>query len=432
MDPKWSQTAATSRVACSSSVMSARNTSASPEPALMARATSTACASSCGPLTAMAKPSSARRCAMALPSPRELPVTKATRFSRVAMHRSFVESLRRSSHGFAREDEPVARVAVLAPAQGRQGDCRHGEPGCRQVLADRVQPAGAVVHDERRTPDGVAGAHGEVEAEQGPVRARGDGRRRTDREGEEPPGPQRAVHPGEQRGPFGGQEMPEGSEADRQVEAPGEGQSPYVGPHPPGIRVCAARLREHAGAEVDTRDTSLAEGLEDLYARTGAAAHVEPAAERPERAQSVGGRVENAIGGAKGRVVELRREQVVAALDRGQRLRREFTQRRAFRREHRPRVTSPTPGRTLLGGAMGGAATRWSRRLPRSRSGPLSGLVDDADPGLRPPVQELALAAAEVTVEAVGDVVLDHNRSFTQVAVGVPIEDELLPQVALL
>src|ERR1039457_6640210 len=38
------------------------------------------------------------------------------------------------------------------------------------------------------------------------------------------------------------------------------------------------------------------------------------------------------------RVVELRGKQVVAALDRGQRLHRQFTQRRASRREHRPRV----------------------------------------------------------------------------------------------
>jgi enoyl-CoA hydratase/carnithine racemase len=52
----------------------------------------------------------------------------------------------------AREDKAVLRAAVRASAQGRQGDCRHGESGCCQVVADRVQRAGAVVHDERGTP----------------------------------------------------------------------------------------------------------------------------------------------------------------------------------------------------------------------------------------------------------------------------------------
>ena len=92
----------------------------------------------------------------------------------------------------------------------------------------------------------------------------------------------------------------------------------------------------------------LALGFEDPHARAGAAAHVQSPAERAERAQRVSGRVKHAIGGAKRRVVELRSKQVVAALNRGQRLHRQFTQRRASRREHRPRVlprrqTGPQP-----------------------------------------------------------------------------------------
>ena len=83
-------------------------------------------------------------------------------------------------------------------------------------------------------------------------------------ESENPARPQRAVHPGEQRGPFGGQEVPERSEADRQVEGPSEGQGPDVGPHPPGAGAGTARLREHASAEVDARDRSLAHGSQDL------------------------------------------------------------------------------------------------------------------------------------------------------------------------
>ena len=78
--------------------------------------------------------------------------------------------------------------------------------------------------------------------------------------------------------------------------------------------------------------------VEDPQARAGAAAHVQSPAERAERAQRAGGRVKHAIGGAERRVVELRGKQVIAALDRGQRLHRQFTQRRAPRREHRPRV----------------------------------------------------------------------------------------------
>src|SRR2546421_9167123 len=75
---------------------------------------------------------------------------------------------------------------------------------------------------------------------------------------------------------------------------------------PPGVRVCAARLREHAGAEVDARDPSLAQGPENLHARAGTAAHVQSLAERPEVGQRVGGGAENALRGTKRRVVELR------------------------------------------------------------------------------------------------------------------------------
>src|SRR5579859_3284429 len=54
--------------------------------------------------------------------------------------------------------------------------------------------------------------------------------------------------PANRRGPLGRQEVTEGTEADRQVEALGEGQRPGVGPHPAGVRVRVARPREHAPA----------------------------------------------------------------------------------------------------------------------------------------------------------------------------------------
>src|ERR1700678_1348275 len=100
--------------------------------------------------------------------------------------------------------------------------------------------------------------------------------------------------------------MPERPEADRQIEGPREGQGPDVGPYPPGVRVRAARLREHAGAEVDAHDRSLAQGSQDLQAGAGTAAHVQSPAERAVRTQRADGRVEHDVGGAKGRAVELR------------------------------------------------------------------------------------------------------------------------------
>ena len=69
----------TSSVTWRSSVTSAVKASAIPPPARIASATSPARPSPWTPLTATAKPSRARRAAMVLPSPRELPVTRATR-----------------------------------------------------------------------------------------------------------------------------------------------------------------------------------------------------------------------------------------------------------------------------------------------------------------------------------------------------------------
>src|SRR5690606_33122694 len=91
-------------------------------------------------------------------------------------------------------------------------------------------------------------------------------------------------------------------------------------------------------AEVDARDLLQAQRAEYPYARASAAAHVEPVAERPESRQDAGGRGENPVRRAKGRVVELRSQQVVAALDRGQRLDAELPQRRALWREHTLRL----------------------------------------------------------------------------------------------
>ena len=129
-------------------------------------------------------------------------------------------------------------------------------------------------------------------------------------------------------------------EADRQVKGLREGQRPGVGPDPPGAGVGPARLAEHARAEIGAHGRPLAQWLEGAQARAGAGAHIQPPAEWPQRAQRGGRRVQQAIAGAERRVVELRGEQVIAALDRGQRLHRQLTRRRAPGREHGPRVAA--------------------------------------------------------------------------------------------
>jgi hypothetical protein len=140
-----------------------------------------------------------------------------------------------------------------------------------------------------------------------------------------PPGRSARYTPANSAGPFGGQEVAKRTETDRQVEGPGEGHGPDVGPYPLGVRVRTARLREHASAEVGAREPSLAHGCQDPHGRAGAATHVQSRAERAKQAQRVGGRVKHAGGGAEGRVVEFRGKQVVAALDRRQCLHGQFT-----------------------------------------------------------------------------------------------------------
>ena len=179
--------------------------------------------------------------------------------------------------GLTREDEQARGGLVPARAGAVSGTAVTVNPAAvrsrRSAGSGQVQ----VVHDERGTPDGVAGPHGQVEPAQRPVPGRGDGRPRADREGEDPAGPQRAVHAREQRGPLGGQEVPERPEADREVEGLGEGQRPGVGPDPAGVRVGHARPREHARAEVDAGGPPGAQRLENAQARRRCRSTVESA-----------------------------------------------------------------------------------------------------------------------------------------------------------
>src|SRR5262249_30071954 len=117
----------------------------------------------------------------------------------------------------------------------------------------------------------------------------------------------------------------ERTEGDREVEVLGERKRPGIGPYPRRVRMCIARLRQHAGAEVDARDPSLTQGPENQHPRAGTAADVQPRAEGAQFGQHVGRRVEDALRSTKGRVVELRSQQVVAPLYRGQRLDAQLT-----------------------------------------------------------------------------------------------------------
>lgn len=138
------------------------------------------------------------------------------------------------------------------------------------------------------------------------------------------------MHPGEQGRPVGGQEVAEGAEADGQVELGGEGRSPRVRAYPFPVRVGTARLGEHAGAEVQSRDPAPAQRVQDPQAGPRAAAHVQPVTEGTERAQGGGGRVEDPVRRTERRVVEPRREQVVSALDGGEGLHGQLAQRGPF------------------------------------------------------------------------------------------------------
>src|ERR1700754_4112673 len=104
--------------------------------------------------------------------------------------------------------------------------------------------------------------------------------------------------------------MPEGAEADREIEVAPERQSPDVGPHQFRVRIGAPRLIEHARTEIDTGNGPPAQRPENFQPGAGAAANVHSPAERPAPGKHVGGRVENRLGRAEWREVELRRKKV--------------------------------------------------------------------------------------------------------------------------
>src|SRR3712207_7646237 len=62
-------------------------------------------------------------------------------------------------------------TTLFRSAETGQRSLPHSEAGRRQIVADGLRWRGAVVHDERRAPHGVAHPHDRVETEQGPVRS---------------------------------------------------------------------------------------------------------------------------------------------------------------------------------------------------------------------------------------------------------------------
>src|SRR5713101_2207643 len=74
-----------------------------------------------------------------------------------------------------------------------------------------------------------------------------------------PPGRSARYTPANSAGRSAGRKCPSAPKLTARSNAPAKGRGPDVGPYPPGGRVRTARLREHASAEVDACDRSLAQ-----------------------------------------------------------------------------------------------------------------------------------------------------------------------------
>jgi DNA-binding PadR family transcriptional regulator len=118
-----------------------------------------------------------------------------------------------------------------------------------------------------------------------------------------------------------------------------------VGPDPRDRRARRPGLLprdvEHARAEVDAGDPLPAHPRQHPDARSGAAAQVESGVVGPCPPQYRADGVEDRVGCPERRVVELRREEVVTALDGRQRLDGELAQTGAFGAEHRLSLGEP-------------------------------------------------------------------------------------------
>jgi hypothetical protein len=113
--------------------------------------------------------------------------------------------------------------------------------------------------------------------------------------------------------------MAERAEADSQIEGPREGQRAGVSTHPVHrhtrrIPVRGSRRGEHGRAEIDAGDPFTAHFPKNAHPGSGAAADVEPGAERAERTNRTCHRVEQASAGPERRPVEFRSKQVVPVL----------------------------------------------------------------------------------------------------------------------
>ena len=222
--------------------------------------------------------------------------------------------------GFSRARTSRYRGRPSRSAQGGQGDGPHGEAGRRQVGAKRGQRAGAVVHDERRAPHGVADPHGQVEPSRAQYQAEVKGGGAPIAKAKSPPGRSARYTRSNSAGRSAGRKCPSAPKLTARSKPPAKG-SARASARTHAAPGCARRACASMPALKSTPVTGPRHsGSEDAHARAGAAAHVQSPAERPEPAQRAGGRVENALGGAERRVVELRGQQVVAALDRRQRL----------------------------------------------------------------------------------------------------------------
>src|SRR5690606_12424805 len=200
---------------------------------------------------------------------------------------------------------------------------------------------GKVIHDELGLVEQVPDADRSIEPARQPERRRGGLRHLP---GDEDEAPSRSEHLrdlSDEERLILLEDVPERAEAGDDVELSLEGQVERV-PANEGHRRAAGRalqpalgLREHPRAPVDADDRLARERAEPAHRRSGPAADVEDLSHRCSR---FGGArrcdLEHLVRRAEGREIELRREQVVAAIGRRERLLGELEEGRSVRMKH--------------------------------------------------------------------------------------------------
>src|SRR5207248_896157 len=133
--PNADETPSTRSATPASLVTSARNAAAMPPSRWISSATESACESSLRPLTATEKPSRASRRAIALPNPRLLPVTSATRIPSSGSRNVVEPGEHLQASGSCRRDH-------LVGAGRGASDPEHPVAAREQTVGKRVEDLG--------------------------------------------------------------------------------------------------------------------------------------------------------------------------------------------------------------------------------------------------------------------------------------------------